>query len=142
LGESGEDYNLVQAAVLEATDFLPDEIGLEERLRRLDDPVEDHYSSCYSRQSSLDNDPEWEDDSANEDNEDYLLADLNLDKEERRLDRAIPMRVKKLGKRGGTKRVKGGPEQPCYDGMSAVERKVTKEDYTKKGRGTSMRVGT
>ncbi len=112
-GETDEDYD----------EFL------QEDLQRLDAPIDDHYSSCYSSDSTNAHDPEWEDDSSV--NEDYLAANLDLDEEVWHLENTIPTRVTKLGKCASTNRVKHGQEMPCYDGMSAVERQVSKEVFVK-----------
>jgi hypothetical protein len=74
-------------------------------------------------------DPEWEDDSSVD--EDYLAANLDLDEEVLCLDNTIPTRVTKSGKRASLNRLKHGPEMPCYNGMSAAERQVSKEVFVK-----------
>jgi hypothetical protein len=90
-GETDEDYD----------EFL------QEDLRRLD-ALDDHYSSCYSSDSTNAHDPEWEDDLSVD--EDYLAADLDLDEEVRRLENTIPTRVTKR-----TNHVKHGPEMPLNE---------------------------
>ena len=139
MGETNEDYD----------EFLPSDAAspfpahsktsgemdedydefLQEDLQRLDAPIDDHYSSCYSSDSTNADDPEWEDDSSVD--EDYLADNLDLDEEVRRLENTIPTRVTKSGKRASLNRAKHGPEMPCYDGMSAAERQVSEEVFVK-----------
>ena len=56
---------------------------------------------------------------------------MDLDEEVQRLDNTIPTRVTKSGKRASLNRLKHGPEMPCYSGMSAAERQVSKEVFVK-----------
>ncbi len=112
-GETDEDYD----------EFL------QEDLQKLDAPIDDHYSLCYSSDSTNADDPEWEDDLSVD--EDYLAANLDLDEEVQRLENTIPTRVTKLGKHASLNRLKHGPEMPCYDGMSAAERQVSEEVFVK-----------
>jgi hypothetical protein len=63
-----------------------------------------------------------------EDEFDHLLDDKDLDEDVKRIEYADSRKRESLGHRKGTL-LKGGPQEPSYEGMTAAEERAAREEY-------------